>query len=170
MNSKKVLSTGIALAISCTVAATAAQASFWKRGHHHASKARNIIFMVPDGQGLSNVVAARVFKNGPNGAPLHQETLDNMGYQRTHSANSLVTDSAAAASAWAMGEKFNNGEISCHGDANYSCTNELPTILEIAKKRGLATGLVATSQISHATPAAFGAHTYSRNCGLEIAR
>jgi alkaline phosphatase len=138
--------------------------------HFKGRKAKNIIFMVPDGQGLSNVTAARIFKNGPDGDPLHQETLQNIGYQRTHSANSTVTDSAAAASAWAVGEKFVNNEISCHAGDNGECINEVPTILELAAAKGKATGLVATSQISHATPAAFGAHTVSRYCGTEIAR
>lgn len=169
MKSSNVLFVAFALAIGCTMSVSAVQDKSWKHNHHQR-KVKNIIFMVPDGQGLSNVVAARVFKNGPSGAPLYQETLENIGYQHTYSADSLVTDSAAAASAWAMGEKYNNGEISCHGDEDQTCKNESLTILELAKARGMATGLVVTSQISHATPAAFGAHTYSRNCGLEIAR
>ena len=61
------------------------------------STPRNIIFMVPDGMGLSNVTIARIYKNGPNGSPLNLETLPYIGYQRTHSRNSTVTDSAAAA-------------------------------------------------------------------------
>jgi alkaline phosphatase len=133
-------------------------------------KAKNVIFMVPDGQGLSNVTAARIFKNGPDGPPLFQETLENIGYQRTHSANSTVTDSAAAASAWAVGEKFKNGEISCHSDGAGGCKKLKPTILEIAAEMGKATGLVASSQISHATPASFGAHVPNRLQGFEIAR
>ena len=141
-----------------------------KKNIHGPNKAKNIIFMVPDGQGLSNVTAARIFKNGPDGAPLYQETLEHIGYQRTHSANSTVTDSAAAASAWAVGEKFVNGEISCHADEYGNCVDLKPTILELAAEMGKATGLVATSQISHATPAAFGAHVYNRGEGFEIAR
>jgi alkaline phosphatase len=131
--------------------------------------AKNIIFMVPDGMGLSNVTAARIFKNGPNGDPLYLETLPKIGYQRTHSANSTVTDSAAAASAWATGEKFNNGEVSCHtgGDCD-SLT--LPTMFERAKRKGKSTGLVVTSTITHATPAAWGAHVHSRECETEIGR
>ncbi|MGD8847430.1 MAG: alkaline phosphatase [Desulfobacteraceae bacterium] len=133
-------------------------------------KAKNIIFMVPDGQGLSNVTAARIFKNGPDGPLLFQETLENIGYQRTHSANSTVTDSAAAASAWAVGEKFINGEVSCHSDGEGGCNDLKPTILELAAQMGKATGLVASSQISHATPASFGAHVPNRGQGFEIAR
>lgn len=128
--------------------------------------ARNVIFMVPDGMGLADVTAARIFKNGIDGAPLHFETLDHIGYQRTYSANSTITDSAPAASAWACGEKFNNGEICFHGNGR----PHLPSILELAKRTGRGTGLVATSTITHATPAAFGAHVVNRNCETEIAR
>lgn len=163
---------GVPFAVACSLIATTTYAAKEQHGRRMNQKAKNIIFMVPDGQGLSNVTAARIYKNGPNGAPLYQETLTNIGYQRTHSADSTVTDSAAAASAWAMGEKFNNGEISCHASETVtgSCDNLKPTILELAEKMGKSSGLVATSQVSHATPAAFGAHTVSRNCGAEIAR
>jgi alkaline phosphatase len=73
-------------------------------------RAKNIIFMVPDGMGLSNVTAARIFRGGPDGDNLYFENLAQIGYQRTHSRNSTVTDSAAAAATWACGEKFNNSE------------------------------------------------------------
>ncbi len=138
----------------------------------HRVRAKSIILMVPDGMGLSNVTAARIFKNGPNGDPLHMETLSHIGYQRTHSANSPTTDSAAAASAWASGEKFRNGEISCHDDDQDGRCDPppVPTILELAKDKGKATGLVATSTITHATPAPFGAHVNTRYCEKEIAR
>jgi alkaline phosphatase len=135
-------------------------------------KAKNIIFMVADGMGLAHVTAARIFKNGPGGESLHLETLPTIGYQRTHSASDSLTDSAAAASAWASGEKFNNGEISCHDDdQNGRCEPAPgPTILEIAKAKGKVTGLVVTSTVTHATPAAFGSHVPSRRCEKEIAR
>lgn len=129
-------------------------------------KVKNIIFIVPDGMGLADVTAARIYKFGLSRERLFFEMLEQIGYQSTYSQNSLVTDSAAAASAWACGQKFNNGEISFHGE-----TEEAPqTILELAKLKGKSTGLVATSTITHATPAAFGAHVKSRNCENEIAR
>lgn len=127
---------------------------------------KNIIIMVPDGMGLANVTAARAFLFGPDGASLRFETLPEIGYQRTHAENSLVTDSAAAASAWACGEKFANGEISYH----LAKKTFNSTIFELAKMKGKSTGLVATSTITHATPAAFGAHVFHRNCENEIAR
>ena len=137
-----------------------------------APKAKNIIFMAPDGMGLACVTAARIYKNGPNGQGLHMETLSAIGYQRTHSANSATTDSAAAASAWANGEKFRNGEISCHDDnRDGKCEpTPAPTILELARERGKSAGLVVTSTVTHATPAAFGAHVPRRECESEIAR
>ncbi|MGD2092769.1 MAG: alkaline phosphatase [Candidatus Aminicenantes bacterium] len=131
-----------------------------------SKKVKNIIFIVPDGMGLANVTAARIYKYGLSKERLSFETLERIGYQSTYSQNSLVTDSAASASAWACGQKFNNGEISFHGE-----TEEAPqTILELAKAKGKSTGLVATSTITHATPAAFGAHVKSRSCENEIAR
>jgi len=136
------------------------------------STAKNIIFMVPDGMGLADVTAARIFKNGSEGENLYLETLSTIGYQRTHAADSTVTDSAAAASAWASGDKFRNGEISCHDDDQDSKCEPTPgpTILETAKEKGKSTGLVVTSTVTHATPAAFGAHVSSRYCENEIAR
>jgi alkaline phosphatase len=103
---------------------------------------------------------------------LRLENLPRIGYQRTHSANSTVTDAAAAASAWASGAKYNNGEISCHdGDFDGACdSTPVPTILDIAKSMGKATGLVATSDITHATAAVFGANVHNRKCEFTIAQ
>jgi alkaline phosphatase len=122
--------------------------------------------MVADGMGFSNVTAARIYKNGVDGAPLHLETLPVIGYQRTYSKDSTITDSASAASAWACGEKFNNGEICKHEENG----KDPRTILEVASEKSKATGLVVTSTVTHATPAAFGAHVTDRSCENEIAR
>ena len=135
-------------------------------GSSAGKKVKNIILMVPDGTPLSTIAAARIYAYGPGKERLHLETLDQIGYQSTHSRNSIITDSAAAASAWACGQKFNNGEISFHRE-----TKEAPkTILELAKEMGKSTGLAATSTITHATPAAFGSHVFSRKCEKTIAQ
>jgi len=63
--------------------------------------AKQVIIMIPDGMGLTNVTATRTRLNGPAGAPLNLETLDRVGYMRTHSETNTVTDSSAAASAFA---------------------------------------------------------------------
>jgi alkaline phosphatase len=127
---------------------------------------KHVIIMVADGMGLADVTAARIRKNGIGGAPLRFETLDEIGYQRTYSEKNTVTDSAAAASAWACGEKFVNDEICLHADGRPN--NE--SLLELAKADGWATGLVSTQTITNATPAAFGAHVTFRDCENEIAR
>jgi alkaline phosphatase len=127
---------------------------------------KHVIIMVADGMGLADVTAARIRKNGIAGPSLRFETLDEIGYQRTFSELNTVTDSAAAASAWACGEKFVNDEICMHADGRPNNAN----LLELAKAEGWATGLVSTQTITNATPAAFGAHVTFRDCENEIAR
>ncbi|MBP1599465.1 MAG: Alkaline phosphatase [Acidobacteria bacterium] len=131
-----------------------------------------VILMVPDGMNLSSVTAARIRLNGITGNPLYLETLEHIGYQRTYSEKNTVTDSSAAASTWACGEKFVNNEVCFHIDGR---PNNL-SLLELAKARGMSAGLVATQTITHATPASFGAHVNAplgvspRSCETEIAR
>lgn len=158
---KRVLT--LALLVLSAASLASSQAGPVLANHHDV---KNVIFMVPDGMGLADVTAVRIMKNGIGGDPLWLETLEHIGYQRSYSEKNTVTDSSAAASAWACGEKFVNNEVCFHADGrphNYS-------LLELAKQRGMATGLVATQNISHATPAAFGAHVQSRTCEQEIAR
>jgi alkaline phosphatase len=126
---------------------------------------KHIIMMVPDGMGLANVTATRLRLNGAGGAPLWLETLERIGYQRTYSKTNTITDSSAAASAFACGEKFVNNEVCFHADG--SAHN--PSLLELAQQKGMSTGLVATQTITHATPASFAAHTANRNCETQIA-
>jgi alkaline phosphatase len=127
---------------------------------------KHVIIMVADGMGLADVTAARITRNGIGGPPLHFETLEEIGYQRSYSEKNTVTDSAAAASAWACGEKFVNDEICLHADGRRSNAS----LLELAQDEGWATGLVSTQTITNATPAAFGAHLRNRECETEIAR
>ncbi len=133
---------------------------------------RYVILMVPDGMNLPSVTAARITLNGIAGNPLNLETLERVGYQRTYSEKNTVTDSSAAASTWACGEKFVNNEVCFHMDGRPNN----PSLLDLAKARGMSTGLVATQTITHATPAAFGAHVQAppgispRSCETEIAR
>lgn len=157
---KTIFMTALAVVMAVSFCHQAQASDYW------VDKAKNVILMVPDGMGHANVTAARIFKNGLDGEPLNLESLDTIGIQRTYSRNSTITDSAPAASAWACGEKFNNGEICKHAEG----TPNNKTILELAKAKKRSTGLVATSQITHATPAAFGAHVTNRNCQNEIAR
>ncbi len=125
-----------------------------------------VIIMVADGMGLADVTATRIRKHGIGGASLSFETLEHIGYQRTYSQKNTVTDSSAAASAWACGEKFVNNEVCFHA----SGAPHNPSLLELAQRAGWATGLVATQTITHATPASFGSHIAKRSCETEIAR
>lgn len=124
---------------------------------------KNIILLIGDGMGSEHIKAARWKKVGENGS-LNMDNLPYNGWIETLSADNAITDSAAAATAFATGVKTNNGVISLDPNLNF-----LPTILEDAKKHGKSVGLVTNVQISHATPAAFASHVDSRNKMNEIA-
>lgn len=114
---------------------------------------KNIILLIGDGMGLGQMTAARTV----NGGDLNIFRCNCIGIQSTHSADKYVTDSGASATAMSCGQKTNNYTLGI--DIN---GNPLETILELAKKKGLSTGLITTSEIVHATPAAFYAHQTNR--------
>lgn len=128
-----------------------------------ATRVRNVILCIGDGMGISQVALASAKGAGPDGK-LYLERFPVSGLARTYSANSRVTDSAAAGTALACGVKTDNGMLGMtpDGQAYYS-------ILEMAQAKGLATGLVVTSTITHATPASFGSHVKSRKLEPAIA-
>lgn len=123
-------------------------------------KPKNVILLIGDGMGLSQISAA-MFSNN---AKLNLEQMPVLGFHKSYSYDDLVTDSAAGATAFACGIKTFNGAIGVDKD-----TLGVKTILEEAEENGLATGLIATSTIVHATPAAFIAHVVSREQYEEIA-
>jgi len=127
---------------------------------------KNIILLIGDGMGFEQVKAAGMYLNGKAGT-LSFESFPNQAEVTTYSADSSVTDSAAAGTAIATGHKVNNGVISMAYPGDGS---ELYTLLEYFKERGKSTGLVSTTYMTHATPAVFGAHEPSRNNISEIAR
>lgn len=121
-----------------------------------------VILMIGDGMGSGQVAAAR---QSVPGGKLNLERLSQSGLATTHSADNLVTDSAAAATALATGWKTNNGMVGVSPDGS-----SLVTVLERAEDFGMATGLVTTTRVTHATPAAFAAHVVDRNMEAEIAQ
>lgn len=123
-------------------------------------KPKNIILMIGDGMGTAQVYAALTAKKGL----LNMARCPYSGFVKTNSASDYITDSGAGATAYATGEKTTNGYISVSPDGKV-----LPTILEDAEKHGLSTGLVVTCAITHATPAAFIAHTPKRDNYDDIA-
>lgn len=121
---------------------------------------KNIILMIGDGMGLAQVSAGMI----ANQNKLALEGFSYIGLSKTSSSDNLVTDSAAGATALSTGNKTYNGAIGV-GDNKEA----LETILEIAAKKDLNTGLIATSSITHATPASFYAHQPSRKLDEAIA-
>jgi alkaline phosphatase len=121
---------------------------------------KNVILMVGDGMGLSQVSSAFYYKDGtPN-----FKRFKNIGLSRTSSAKQKITDSAAGATAFSTGQKSYNGAISVDVD-----TVAIPTINELLFAKGWKTGVIATSSLTHATPASFYAHVKSRRMQDEIA-
>lgn len=121
---------------------------------------RNVILLIGDGMGIAQITASMYHQ----GKPLSIERFPVTGIQQVHSADNLVTDSAAGATAFATGSKTNNSALGLN-----ERLESVPTILEMAEQRGLATGLVTTAPIVHATPAAFFAHVPLRGQYEDIA-
>lgn len=123
-------------------------------------KSTNIILMIGDGMGLSQVSAGMYY----NGNKTSLENFPFIGLSKTHSLNALVTDSAASGTSMACGIKTVNGVIGIGPKNEYK-----KSILEISKEKGYQTALISTSSIVHATPASFYANVISRREYEEIA-
>ncbi len=117
-------------------------------------KPKNVILMVGDGMGLSQVSASVYFKDSPS----NFEQFPVVGLIK------IITDSAAGATAFASGIKTYNGAVGVAPDST-----SVSTIPEILNTRGYVSGVVATSSITHATPACFYAHVPSRGMHEKIA-
>ncbi len=131
----------------------------------NSNKAKNIILLIGDGMGDSEITAARNYAEGAGGffkgidaLPLSGQYTHYALDKKTHKPD-YVTDSAASATAWSTGVKSYNGAIGV--DVN---GKDHPTILEMAKEAGKATGNVSTAELEDATPAAQIAHVTSRKC------
>jgi alkaline phosphatase len=133
---------------------------------------KNVIVLVPDGCSLGEQTVARWYK----GSALNLDGIVT-GTVETWMTDSVITDSAPASTAFATGHKSTNGFISVGPKTSDLLTGFTPdvapyvplaTVLEAAKLNGKSTGLVATSTISHATPAGYAAHNYNRNDELDI--
>lgn len=126
----------------------------------NAPKVKNIILMIGDGMGLTQITAGLYSREDS----LNLEKFPIVGLHKSYAADNLVTDSAAGATAFACGIKTYNGAIGVNRDS-------LPvqSILEEATNKNIATGLIATSSIVHATPASFIAHQAQRKMYEAIA-
>ncbi|WP_203532531.1 alkaline phosphatase [Draconibacterium halophilum] len=125
-----------------------------------SKKPQNVILLIGDGMGVAQVFAGITANRGK----LFLDNFKSIGFSKTQSANNYITDSAAGGTALSTGVKTYNGAIGVNPD-----TIPVKTILEQAEEKGLSTGLVSTSSITHATPASFIAHQKNRNMYEEIA-
>lgn len=124
------------------------------------SSPKNVILLIGDGTGLSQISSAFFFKDA---APNYGQ-FKHIGLIKTSSSREDVTDSAAGATAFASGVKTYNGAIGVTDDST-----EVATIVEIATPKSIKSGVISTSSIVHATPASFYAHALSRGFYEEIA-
>ena len=124
-----------------------------------SEKAKNVILFLGDGMGFEQVKAAGMYASGESGS-LSFESFPYIGSISTNNAEGRTTDSAAAATAMATGVRVLNGVIAMEIPGNGRPSE---TILEHYKAIGKRTGLVSTTFIAHATPAAFAAHAPRRD-------
>ncbi len=132
-----------------------------------AAAPKYVFYFIGDGLGAAQRQAAEYFLQEQTGNPDAKLVMNQFpiaGINTTHSLDTLVTDSAAAATALAAGVKTNNGIIAQLPDG----TN-VKTLIEACEDLGMATGIVSTTRLTHATPAAFASHNQSRNNEAEIA-
>jgi alkaline phosphatase len=122
---------------------------------------KNIILMIGDGMGLAQVSSIYYQNKGVSNFLAFPYVGMHINYPVEDST--VITDSAAGATAFACGVKTYNAAIGVDKDSM-----PVETILETAEKRGLATGLVATCNIQHATPASFISHVKSRSSYEDI--
>lgn len=117
------------------------------------AKPKNVILVIGDGTGINQISALEFYKEGE----VYYENFPIVGLSKT-SSTSLITDSAAAGTAMACGEKTYNKAIGVDADGV-----RVPNITEFMAERGASNGIIATSSITHATPACFYAHHTDRN-------
>lgn len=133
------------------------------------AKPKNIIIMIGDGMGPAYTSAYRLYKDDPDTEEVEETVFNRLlvGSASTFPAreSGYITDSAAAATALSSGIKTYNGAIGV--DLKHQ---PVPTLLERAHRAGLATGVTVTSQVNHATPAAFLSHNISRKHYDELAQ
>ncbi|HEY0906039.1 MAG TPA: alkaline phosphatase [Methylophilus sp.] len=146
-----------------------------KRLQPNSRPAKNIILMVGDGMGITTVTAGRIFAGQQRGLEgeryqLGFEKLPYVALSKTYSANQQTPDSAPTMSAMVTGVKTNDGVLSLsqdveHGDPDvkHVTAASMPTILELAEQSGRSSGVVTTTRVTHATPAATYAHSSHRD-------
>lgn len=141
-----------------------------RKAAENQGRAKNVIFMVSDGMNMGALSLAKLYgglvaEKKSHWLQIYRERAVVRCLAETYSANSVVTDSAAAASAWGGGERVNNGTINMRPDGS-----QLTPLLEKVQAQGIRMGLVTTATVTHATPAGFAANVASRGSEGEIAQ
>jgi len=136
---------------------------------NNAGSAKNIIFMVSDGMSIGTLTMADLLLQRKEGRrskwlSLYDEGKATRALMDTASANALVTDSAAASSAWGGGKRVNNGSLNVNPDGSFN-----KPILQKFRSAGKSVGCVTSVPITHATPAGFCVNVESRDDQSEIA-
>ena len=131
--------------------------------------AKNVIILIPDGMSTDGVTLTRWVYN--NGEPLHLDAIAS-GLVRTHNSDTIIADSAPAGTAMATGHKTQDKLIGvlpekatlygAHKQDEKTPYAPVASVLELAKLQGKSVGIIATSEIMHATPASFTAHVTHR--------
>ena len=159
------------LAATSAVAVTGAAVGLPAAAAADSGRVKNVIYLLGDGMGVTQVAAARQRFAGPDGS-LSMETLPAKGFVSTYAVEkrsgqpgeqdfrpNLVTDSASAATAWASGVKTYNAALGVDAKGTL-----VPTLMELAKRAGYRTGNVSTAEITDATPAGQMSHALARGC------
>lgn len=124
-----------------------------------SAEVRNVILMIGDGMGLEQASCAWVCNRGR----LYLDQMPVVGLSRTYSANRLVTDSAAGGTALAAGQKTDNGHVGVDPSGA-----DLVTLMDLAREKGMRTGVVTTCRLNDATPADFCCHNSDRDQAEDI--
>jgi alkaline phosphatase/streptomycin-6-phosphatase len=166
--SRRRLAWSAALVLAAGVAVPAGASGFGQGDQAHQAikdrSAKNVILLIGDGMGDSEITLARDYSVGAAGR-LNMDRFPLTGAYTTYAVDKdkrpdYVTDSAASGTGWSTGQKTVNGRISKTPDTDKA----MPTILELAQRNGYATGSVTTAELTDATPAVLAAHATDRSC------
>ena len=137
------------------------------------AQAKNVVFFLGDGMGISTITAARIFAGQAQGATGEEHALafdrfPHLALIKTYNTDAQVPDSAGTITAITTGQKTRIGVLGVNAsvardDCAAALDNTLPTLAELAEQAGMATGIVSTARITHATPAGTYAHSPNRN-------
>lgn len=145
-------------------------------GASKTAKAKNIILFIGDGMGISTITAARIFDGQAKGLDgeshsLSFESFENVSLIKTYNVDAQVPDSAGTATAIISGYKTNIGAVNVRPNTDNwkmvfeSCIRKSSpdTLTDIAKAHDMSVGIISTTRLTHATPAAMYGHSVSRN-------